>query len=43
MGKRHVSQYANFGSLQARIQSAEKASKNIYNYFYGDKNELNVV
>ena len=31
------------GTVEARIQSAEKASKNIYNYFYGDKNELNVV
>lgn len=31
------------GTVEARIQSAEKASRNIYNYFYGDKNELNVV
>lgn len=31
------------GTIEARIQSAEKASRNIYNYFYGNKNELNVI
>lgn len=31
------------GTVEARIQSAEKASRNIYNFFYGDKNELNVI
>ena len=31
------------GTVEARIQSAEKASKNIYNYFYGDKNDLDIV
>ena len=31
------------GTIEARIQSAEKASQNIYNYFYGDKTKLNIV
>ena len=31
------------GTVEARIQSAEKASRNIYNYFYGNKDELNLV
>lgn len=31
------------GTVEARIQSAEKASRNIYNYFYGNSNELDII
>ena len=31
------------GTIEARVQSAMKASLNIYNYFYLDKKDLNAV
>lgn len=31
------------GTIEARIESAEKASKNIYGYFYGNKKDLNLI